>query len=100
EAWVAGLKGLATFRPNAVTGSVLSVVPEPAAAAQRDEDPLRKRFDGRPLGELESVTSKVEYWTQEGKKAAYLTVSFITVDGTLDGAPVRIERPFEFFMPA
>ena len=105
EAWVAGLKGLATFRPNTVTGSVLSVASEPAAAASvvpvlRDDDPLRKRFDGRPLGELESVTSKVEYWTQEGKKSAYLTVSFITVDGTLDGAPVRIERPFEFFMPA
>ncbi|MGW8391808.1 adenosylcobalamin-dependent ribonucleoside-diphosphate reductase [Pseudoduganella sp. HUAS MS19] len=106
DAWVAGLKGLATFRPNTVTGSVLSVVPEPAAASTsaapvlRDDDPLRKRFDGRPLGELESVTSKVEYWTQEGKKSAYLTVSFITVDGMLDGAPVRIERPFEFFMPA
>ncbi|MCE3261263.1 MAG: ribonucleotide reductase [Pseudoduganella sp.] len=104
EAWQAGLKGLATFRPNSVTGSVLSMAPEPAAAAAvvapRDEDPLRKRFDGRPLGELESVTSKVEYWTQEGKKSAYLTVSFITVDGTLEGAPVRIERPFEFFMPA
>ncbi|WP_426171473.1 adenosylcobalamin-dependent ribonucleoside-diphosphate reductase [Pseudoduganella sp. R-34] len=106
EAWVAGLKGLATFRPNTVTGSVLSVAPEPAAASAAvapvllDDDPLRKRFDGRPLGELESVTSKVEYWTQEGKKSAYLTVSFITVDGMLDGAPVRIERPFEFFMPA
>jgi ribonucleoside-diphosphate reductase alpha chain len=103
EAWVAGLKGLATFRPNSVTGSVLSVAPEASTASAvlpRDEDPLRKRFDGRPLGELESVTSKVEYWTQEGKKSAYLTVSFIAVDGTLEGAPVRIERPFEFFMPA
>lgn len=92
---------LATFRPNTVTGSVLSVAPEPAAASvPRDEDPLRKRFDARPLGELESIASKVEYWTQEGKKSAYLTVSFISVDGTLDAAPVRIERPFEFFMPA
>ena len=27
-------------------------------------------------------------------------MSFITADGSLDGAPVRIERPFEFFMPA
>jgi ribonucleoside-diphosphate reductase alpha chain len=106
EAWTAGLKGLATFRPNSVTGSVLSVAPEAPAAGTapapvaRDDDPLRKRFDGRPLGELESVTSKVEYWTQDGKKAAYLTVSFITADGSLDGTPVRIERPFEFFMPA
>jgi ribonucleoside-diphosphate reductase alpha chain len=30
HAWRAGLKGLATFRPNPVTGSVLSVEPPPA----------------------------------------------------------------------
>jgi ribonucleoside-diphosphate reductase alpha chain len=30
DAWKAGLKGLATYRPNAVLGSVLSVTPEPA----------------------------------------------------------------------
>ena len=29
EAWKAGLKGLATYRPNSVLGSVLSVTPEP-----------------------------------------------------------------------
>jgi ribonucleoside-diphosphate reductase alpha chain len=29
QAWRAGLKGLATYRPNAVLGSVLSVTPEP-----------------------------------------------------------------------
>jgi len=32
EAWQAGLKGLATYRPNSVLGSVLSVTPEPAEA--------------------------------------------------------------------
>lgn len=31
QAWQAGLKGLATYRPNAVLGSVLSVAPEVAA---------------------------------------------------------------------
>ena len=101
DAWRAGLKGLATYRPNSVTGSVLSVAaPEPATAVAGDVDPLRKRFDSRPLGELESVTSKVEYTTQEGKKAVYLTISFIRAEGLLDGREVAIERPFEFFMPA
>ncbi len=33
QAWQAGLKGLATYRPNAVLGSVLSVDPLPAATA-------------------------------------------------------------------
>jgi ribonucleoside-diphosphate reductase alpha chain len=99
EAWRAGLKGLATYRPNTVLGSVLGSAPTDGPAAM-DDDPLRKRFDGRPLGELESVTSKVEYSTQEGRKTLYLTVSFIRVEGLVAGLPVTIERPFEFFMPA
>ena len=100
EAWRAGLKGLATYRPNTVLGSVLGTVPANDSAVLPDDDPLRKRFDGRPLGELESVTSKIEYSTQEGRKTFYLTVSFIRVEGVVDGLPVTIERPFEFFMPA
>ena len=35
QAWDTGCKGCTTYRPNAVTGSVLSVAPEPEA---RDED--------------------------------------------------------------
>ncbi|MFC0254599.1 adenosylcobalamin-dependent ribonucleoside-diphosphate reductase [Massilia consociata] len=107
QAWHAGLKGLATYRPNTVLGSVLSTQAaasrdEPPAASPPlpDDDPLRKRFERRPLGELESVTSKIEYATQEGRKSAYLTVSFIRTDGVHDGKRVEIERPFEFFMPS
>ena len=100
DAWRAGLKGLATYRPNAGLASVLSVTPGEQSALLPDEDPLRRRFDSRPSGELESVTSKVRYTTQEGSKAAYLTVSFIRAEGRLAGLPVVIERPFEFFMPA
>jgi len=99
HAWRAGLKGLATYRPNTVLGSVLSTTPE-SAASPADDDPLRKRFERRPLGELESVTSKIEYATQEGRNNAYLTVSFIRTEGVWEGRPVTIERPFEFFMPA
>ena len=106
EAWRAGLKGLATYRPNAVLGSVLSTTPVAAPAIPApapplpDDDPLRKRFEHRPLGELESLTSKIEYSTQEGRKTAYLTVSFLRAEGAWEGRPVTIERPFEFFMPA
>lgn len=100
EAWRAGLKGLATYRPNTVLGSVLSAASAPAPAALPDEDPLRKRFERRPLGELESVTSKIEYATQEGRKTAYLTVSFIRAEGVHEGRKVEVERPFEFFMPS
>ncbi len=100
QAWQAGLKGLATYRPNTVLGSVLSTGGGAQADLLLDEDPLRKRFERRPLGELESVTSKIEYSTQEGRKTAYLTVSFIRADGVHEGKPVTVERPFEFFMPS
>jgi len=103
EAWRAGLKGLATYRPNAVLGSVLSTAPaadDASAAPVPDDDPLRRRFEHRPLGELESVTSKIEYSTQEGRKTVYLTVSFLRAEGVWEGRQVTVERPFEFFMPA
>jgi ribonucleoside-diphosphate reductase alpha chain len=106
DAWRAGLKGLATYRPNKVLGSVLSVSgsgstsPATPAPIVANDDLLRKQFDGRPFGDLESVTSKVQYMTYEGKKTVYLTVSFIHIQGMVNGELVTIERPFEFFMPA
>jgi ribonucleoside-diphosphate reductase alpha chain len=104
DAWKAGLKGLATYRPNSILGSVLSVgttsSDKPTEVVNNDEDLLRKQFDRRPLGDLESVTSKVQYMTFEGKKTVYLTVSFIHIQGVIGGESVTIERPFEFFMPA
>lgn len=105
EAWKAGLKGLATYRPNQVLGAVLSVTPAesatpPVPVAASDDDPLVRPFGSRPLGDLEGVTSKVEYLTYEGHKTVYLTVNFMRVSGTIDGQPVTIERPIEFFMPA
>jgi len=45
EAWKAGLKGLATYRPNSVLGSVLSVTPEPKKTAASEEQPQDFVFD-------------------------------------------------------
>ncbi|CAG9166306.1 hypothetical protein LMG23992_00745 [Cupriavidus laharis] len=102
EAWKAGLKGLATYRPNSVLGAVLSVSTPtaPAAAPAAADDPLVRPFGSRPVGDLEGVTSKLDYMTYEGHKTVYLTVNFMRVSGVLDGKPVEIERPIEFFMPA
>jgi ribonucleoside-diphosphate reductase alpha chain len=44
EAWKAGLKGLATYRPNSVLGSVLSVTPE-STPAKKEEQPQDLMFD-------------------------------------------------------
>lgn len=114
DGWKAGLKGLATYRPNDTLGSVLSDVPvaapaeAPVAAAVAaavvasvaEDDPLLKRFQARPEGDLESITSKIEYYNAEGKQSAYLSISFMWVKGAIEGTAVEVERPVEFFMPA
>ncbi len=111
RAWKSGLKGISTYRPNNVLGSVLSVggetpaaapaAPAPAPALALVEDnPLRKAFDKRPPGDLESITRKVEYVTSEGKKSVFVTVSFMSVEGIVNGKSVTIERPIDFFVPA
>ena len=104
EAWKAGLKGLATYRPNSVLGAVLQAAPSEASSPltpqPADTDPLTRRIEGRPAGDLQAVTAKVSYMTAEGRKTVYLSISFAEVEGLLEGRPVRIERPIEFFMPA
>jgi ribonucleoside-diphosphate reductase alpha chain len=59
EAWKAGLKGLTTYRPNRVLGSVLSVAPAPTAREPNDLDTSdadrRIRLDAAPQPTLSSL---------------------------------------------
>jgi len=54
QAWQAGLKGLATYRPNAVLGSVLSVTPA-AAPMQLDDANRRLALERLPAPVLSSL---------------------------------------------
>ncbi|WP_212645121.1 LAGLIDADG family homing endonuclease [Delftia sp. PE138] len=106
QAWKAGLKGLATYRPNTILGAVLEThapesaekpaSPAPAGAAASAPDPLRTVIESRPQGALDAVAEKIEYWTQQGPKRLYLVVSFLPVV-VPDGRTV--DRAIEFFMP-
>lgn len=110
QAWNARLKGLATYRPNNILGSVLEVTPAPAAesapvaasapapaqGAAVPVDPMRTVIESRPKGALSAVAEKLEYWTQEGQKTLYLIVSFLPV---ADGNGKTVDRAVEFFMP-
>ena len=104
--WKAGLKGLATYRPNNILGAVLSVAEEPKVGdefpvgALKDLDPLTVKFKSRPAGDLNAITRKMVYYTLEGEKKIYLSVSFMAVDGVHNGEAITIERPIEFFVPA
>lgn len=106
QAWRARLKGLATYRPNNILGSVLETHAEPAPApaavaapapAAPPVDPMRTVIESRPQGGLSAVAEKLEYWTQEGHKTLYLIVSFLPVPTGVGGRTV--DRAIEFFMP-
>ena len=105
HAWRARLKGLATYRPNSILGSVLETHAAPVAADAAPAapaapvliDPMRTVIESRPKGALSAVAEKVEYWTQEGKKRLYLVVSFLPVPNA-DGTGT-VDRAIEFFMP-
>ena len=106
QAWQAGLKGLATYRPNSILGAVLEATPakkeESAAQASAPApaavyDPLRTVIEKRPAGGLPAVAEKIEYWTTEGQQRLYLIVTFLPVPSA-DGKGT-IERAIEFFMP-
>ncbi|MBD3892817.1 adenosylcobalamin-dependent ribonucleoside-diphosphate reductase [Hydrogenophaga sp.] len=99
QAWRAGLKGLATYRPNSILGAVLEPSPAPASAphAGAAADPMRSVIESRPKGALSAVADKIEYWTQEGHKTLYVVVSFLPVPAA-EGAGT-VERAIEFFMP-
>jgi len=75
------------------------VVAEPVAPKLPDLNPLHIRIDERPNGSLEAVSEKIEYYTSQGKKKVYVIVSFVPVEGVLDGQPITVERPIEFFFP-
>lgn len=105
QAWQAGLKGLATYRPNSILGAVLEVTPHkedkpaaaPAPVAAAPYDPMRTVIEKRPAGGLPAVAEKIEYWTHEGQQRLYLIVTFLPVP-TADGKGT-VERAIEFFMP-
>lgn len=82
-AWDGGCKGCTTYRPNAVTGSVLSATPAaPAPAAVPTDAPQE-----RP-GELEGATYKIKW--PGSPHALYITVNDVVEDGR--------RRPFEVFV--
>lgn len=107
QAWKSNLKGLATYRPNNILGSVLEVVKtnegnvgSSQEAHENETLPIsRKVIEKRPNGELPAVAEKITYWTQDGKKTLYLIISFMAVEGINSGEKILEERAIEFFMP-
>jgi len=83
QGWRLGCKGLTTYRPNAVTGSVLSVPTETPRAPTSAAVALAPRPDL-----LEGSTYKLNW--PESAHAVYVTIN----DAEMDGE----RRPFEIFV--
>ncbi|MCF8505876.1 MAG: adenosylcobalamin-dependent ribonucleoside-diphosphate reductase [Caulobacter sp.] len=79
-----GCKGLTTYRPNAITGSVLTVAPPPPVAAARPAEP---HLASRPQA-LEGMTYKIKW--PESDHAVYVTLN--------DTVDAEGRRPFEIFV--
>lgn len=100
EAFETGCKGCTTYRPNDVTGSVLSVSEEkkadaPEVVTSSDEEPQQPHGDviymSEPLDRpkaLEGATYKLKW--PDSEHAIYLTINDIIVGGH--------RRPFEVFI--
>ena len=92
DAWDRGCKGCTTYRPNAVTGSVLAVnetadeLPAPARVAEGEVVYIAEPLD-RPQA-LEGQTYKLKWPASE--HAIYITVNDIVVGGR--------RQPFEVFI--
>ncbi|MCI2394955.1 adenosylcobalamin-dependent ribonucleoside-diphosphate reductase [Aliiroseovarius sediminis] len=90
EAWDSGCKGCTTYRPNEVTGSVLSVSEESEKAPEADTGAdvvyISEPLD-RPQS-LEGHTYKVKW--PDSEHAIYITVNDLVLNGH--------RRPFEVFI--
>jgi len=92
DAYASGCKGCTTYRPNAITGSVLEVTPpaenpiiakpEPVAPVQGLSEPLHREE------KLTGATYKLRW--ADSEHALYVTINDIEQDGH--------RRPFEIFI--
>ncbi|MEL7132361.1 MAG: adenosylcobalamin-dependent ribonucleoside-diphosphate reductase [Pseudomonadota bacterium] len=99
QAWDTGCKGCTTYRPNAVTGSVLTVAEDKPkdtpVLANDDAEPLQPHGDviymAEPLDRpnaLEGSTYKVKW--PDSEHALYITINDLVIGGH--------RRPFEVFI--
>lgn len=102
QAWKANLKGLATYRPNLILGSVLSAPGDAAKTAPQiplDVDPVTKLILKRPEGRLEATSNRIKYMTSSGEQSVYIIVAYTEVDGVINGKKIKVTRPIEVFIP-
>lgn len=124
-AWECGLKGLATYRPNNILGSVLSVKeekkPEVVVEEKKEEiidqpvinevqtnptqsvedivaEMYNQSFSSRKDGTLEGLTVKGRFFTSQDEQKFLLTINFLTMRRETDHGVIVVKRPVEFVL--
>lgn len=115
-AWKAGLKGLATYRPNSVMDSILSVkedkpisvapvVVENTVTTDDDktfdqilDEMYSEQFISREDGRLSGSTIKGRFYTNQGEQKFLITINFMKVIRETKFGKVTIRRPIEFLL--
>lgn len=116
KAWKLKLKGVSTYRPNDILGSVLSAekpkeVDKPKENVEtasptvscRDiymdvAELFLQRFPSRPDGTMNGISVKGRFHTQDGEQKFILTINFRTLTVEKSYGTITIQRPVEFLL--
>ncbi len=90
DAYRSGCKGCTTYRPNAITGSVLEVKPAAGAAVAAEASRRRRRTTDLMVRPDKVVGATYKLRWPDSEHAMYVTVNDIELDG--------MRRPFEVFV--
>jgi ribonucleoside-diphosphate reductase alpha chain len=88
QAYALGCKGCTTYRPNEITGSVLSAPLSPAAAPERYETQSAETALPKRPAKLAGATYKIKW--PDSEHALYVTINDVEDGGRL--------QPFEIFL--
>ena len=116
KAWNYKLKGISTYRPNDIIGSVLSVeqpketevkpvVQENKQDTDNDKsvqdivkEMYSEQFESRKDGELSGVSIKGRFHTNQGEQKFILTINFIEIQRQSQYGIIAVKRPVEFLL--
>lgn len=107
-----GCKGLSTYRPNSILGSVLSEIKEEPVKEVIKEQKVQEEvsqsntldafynsfIDKREEEDYPAINRKVSFMTADGKRSLYVSMAYKTATLSLQGVQCQISRPMEVFI--
>lgn len=103
-AHTAGLKGISTYRPNLILGSVLEEIKPKEEVIIIDvpmldaEEFLFGTIEKLPEARLPAIRGKISYQSADGKEQIYVVVSYLSKTFDAEGRSFTLHRPIEVFI--